>query len=473
MAAQPTDADITQIAAEYSIPPAILLGVVRSQGASPTFNMPSATLGAYNLSSGDVAQNPLLALTVAARTIAQSFAQTGSWEQALSTYLTGDPNAASSPTSSVGGDVASILGQAAVNASFGMQGYVPANVGTFRTGSGAFAQHMQGMVSAGGVVTQHTISGYQNVASQAWTGGNNVKASANMEQVAEDILNKAKLPVTDANVALITTMARGEGMPLGDFNWLATTSQAGRSVGTVNNTPGVKQYASYEDGIAATAQTFLNGHYDAMVDLMRQGADLKTIASNPGVQRDLRTWQGGSSEDVRLLTHENNVQGAKPTKDAPPNPAKVGEFAAQLQGAHINPREFAEHFEQLAAQRRRLLGSQRTDVSDYASMQTWLQSQGLNVDSAGIIAHLREQPHPTYPTVTVGQFHDTNDKAMLHSVMHTGQTPSEGEVARLVGLDNKELSTYFQTKAAQDVTQPQNQTQPGKVLPMPQQRETA
>jgi hypothetical protein len=478
VANQVTDAEITQIAQEYSIPPAILLGIVRSQGASPAFNIPSATLGAYSLSGSDVRNNPLLALTVAARTIAQSFSQTGSWEQALSTYLTGDPNAGSSPTSSVGGDIASILGQASVNASFGMSGYTPISISTFQTGANAFTQYQTGLVGQGGVVTHQSVGAWQQAATVAWSGGNKPGASANMEQVAEDILTAAKLPVTDANVAVITTMARGEGMNPSTNNWLATTTPEPGS-GTFNSV-GVQTFPSYAEGVDATARTLLNGNYKGMVSLMQKGADLKTIASNPEVQANLRTWQGGSSEDVHNLTHEANVPGKAPPKpkpeDAPPpDPSRVGEFASQLQGAQIDPRAFAQYFGPFAAQRRRLLGSKRTDVSDYATMQKSLAAQQVPVTNAGIIAHLRGEPHPTYPNVTVGAFHDTQDKALIHSMNHMQQYPADGEVAKLVGMDNRQLSEYYMQKAQRKAASSagpgaQGAQTPDNVVPMPQQR---
>jgi hypothetical protein len=472
MAAQVTDAEIAQVAQEYSVPPAILMGVVKSQGASPAFNMPSATLGAYSMSSADALSNPLLVLTIAARTISQSFTQTGSWEQALSVYLTGDPNAANSPTSSVGGDVASILGQASVNPGFGMSGYVPISVTGFQSGANAFTKYLTGQVGAGGVVTHSSVQSWQQQATQAWSGGNSPHASANMEQVAEDILTAAKLPVTDANVAVITTMARGEGMDPSTNNWLATTTAAPGS-GQFNSV-GVQEFPSYQEGVDATARTLLNGNYKGMVALMGKGADLKTIASNPEVQANLRTWQGGSSEDVGLLTHEANVPGkaapskAQPQDTPPPDPSRVGEFAAQLQGAGIDPKEFAAHFATFASVRRKFLGSQRTDVSDYASMQSALGAAGRMVDQAGIMEHVRSQPHPTYPNVTVGAFNDTHDKAMLHAVTHTGQTPTDAEVARLVGLDNRQIGDYFQTKAATAATAAgaAPEQQQGKILQM-------
>lgn len=460
----PTDAEVAQVAASYSIPPAVLLGIVKQEGGTPTYSLPAATIGAYGMNAGQMRSDPLLALSIVARTLAQSFAQTGSWESALSVYLTGDPNAWQSQTSSVGGQVMGILGQASTNPTFGLNAYTPADTGTFQQGAAAFTQHLEGLVGMGGVVSQHTVDGFRGQSEQI--GTQQFQTSANMHQVATDILDQAKIPVTDANVALVTTMARGEGMPLGDFNWLATTSQAGRAVGEIPNTPGVKQYATYQDGINATAQTFLNGDYDRMVQLMRSGADLQTIARDPSVAGELRKWQGGSSEDVNNLRRLKNVPG---TQKAPVEPSKVGEFAAQLQGAHISPREFADNFPTLAAQRRQLLASQRTDVSDYANMQQWLGSQvpPIPVTAAGIVAHVRGLPHPQFPSVSAGAFHDTFGIATLHSTTHTGQFPTLAETANLTGLDNRAISDYFRQKA-----EVSNQAQPkaDNVLPMPQQR---
>jgi hypothetical protein len=138
---------------------------------------------------------------------------------------------------------------------------------------------------------------------------------------------------------------------------------------------------------------------------------------------------------------------------AHPDPAAVGEFAAQLQTHGIDPQAFAEHFGTLADRRRQLLQAQRTDVSDYAALQ---QALGLGdppqpVTAAGITAHVRSQPHPTYPNVTVGDFHDTYNRAALYAMQHTGSMPSEGETARMVGLDHKAIEGYYATKAG---TQP-------------------
>lgn len=468
--AAPTNAEIAQVASTYSVPPAILMGIVKQEGGSSTYSLPTATVGAYGQSAAQMRSNPLMALDIVARTLAQSFAQTGSWESALSVYLTGDPNAWESQTSSVGGQVLGILGQASTNPTFGMSGMQPADVATFNQGTNAFEQHLQGLVGMGGVVSQHTVDGFRGAAAQI--GTQQFKGSANMSQVAEDILTQAKIPVTDANIALITTMARGEGMPLGDFNWLAsTTNEPGETpFNTLPSGGHVWEYPSYQEGVNATAQTLLNGNYNRMIQLMRSGADLKTIAMDPGVAKDLRTWQGGSSEDVNNLRSLKDVPG-KQKKDTPPDPSKVGEFAQQLQGANIDPHEFAEYFATLSSSRRQLLASQRTDVSDYASMQQALQAAAVPVSHSNIIAHVRAQPHPQFPNVTAGAFADTFKVASLYSTTHTQSFPTLAETAGLAGLDHRAISDYFMQKAKQTQPAPTESQNETKVVQMPQREQ--
>lgn len=466
----PTDAEIIQVAASYSIPPAVLMGIVKSEGGSSTYSLPTATVGAYGQSAAQMRSDPLLALSIVARTLAQSFAQTGSWESALSQYLTGDPNSWESPTSSVGGQVLGILGQASTNPTFGMNGLTPADPAAFNLGTTAFTQHLEGLVGMGGVVQQHTVDNFRQQA--AAIGSQQFRQSANLGQVSEDILTAAKIPVTDANVALITTMARGEGMPLGDFNWLASTTPEAGS-GSFNSV-GVQQYTSYQQGIDATAQTLLNGNYDRMIQMMRSGADLTSIARDPGVAANLRTWQGGSSEDVNNLRALKDVPGSQ-KQQAPktPDPSKVGEFAQQLQGAGIDPEVFNEHFATLAQTRRQLLGSQRTDVSDFAAMQTALAQQQVPVNHTNVIAHVRQQPHPMFPNVAAGTFHDTFGLASIYSTTHTGQFPTMHETANLSTLDHRAIADFYQQKAkAQQPGTPlsagtpdENQQQ-GKILQM-------
>lgn len=77
-------------------------------------------------------------------------------------------------------------------------------------------------------------------------------------------------------------------------NPLNTTLVTSSSVGTVNSI-GVQIYGSAAGGIAATAQTLLQG-YPAIVSALRRGVGLAT--GDPAVASELLTWSGNSYSSV-------------------------------------------------------------------------------------------------------------------------------------------------------------------------------
>ena len=82
--------------------------------------------------------------------------------------------------------------------------------------------------------------------------------TADRTQWATDLLNRLGMPVTSENVKALAAWAQAEGTKAG-FNPLATTqSMPGASS---FNSVGVKNYASYTDGLQATVQTLTNGRY--------------------------------------------------------------------------------------------------------------------------------------------------------------------------------------------------------------------
>lgn len=476
--ATPSESDIIAVASAYSIPPAILQGLVAQQSANPSFGLPAATIGAYGQSPGSMSSQPLLALELAARTLSQQFSEYGSWEGAISAYLTGDPGAYQSPTSAVGGQVYAILGQAAANPTFGMGSFEPASLTGFSAMATGFGTVLDGMVSMGGVVSPQSqaqwgtaVRNVQNSFSNTVgppVGSVPYRSNPSRQQEATDILTAAGLPTTEANIAVITTMARGEGMSASTNNPLATTQQEPGSSSI--NSVGVQAYTSYAEGVSATARTLLNGNYNRMVALMRTGADLTAIAEDPGVQHDLRTWQGGSSEDVNNLRALRNVPGKPQTPNQTnPDPKQVGEFGAQLQAKGIDPQEFAQHFPLLAMQRRKLLQSLRTDVSDYADMHTAAAAAGVGLSAKGVIDYVRGQPHPTYSSLTAGGVEDAFNRASQASVAHLGKMPTYAEAAMQASsnMSWREVNDFYANQADQ------NQVAPPKnnVVALPQQRE--
>lgn len=314
-------------------------------------------------------------------------------------------------------------------------------------------QEFTEMGSLGGVMDPGKVTAYKGATQGVFStlsGPGNIpfRPSPSVAQAMTDVMTRANIPVTKANLAFLETMARGEGMDPSTHNWLATTQGHGGNFNSV----GVKIFSTYQEGVENTAATLLNGNYNRIVQLMRGGADLHTLASDPQVQADLEKWQGGSHEDVKNLLNLANIPAtpvAAPTgptqahKDAHTDPDEVGRFASQLQAHNIDPSKFAEDFGFVAANRRRLLGEKVTSVEDFAPVA------GLPRDA--VLQNLLEQPHAKFPGLTVAQMEKARAQAELLSVAHLRQFPSDSEVARLAtGQVNwREMNEYYQHQSQQ------------------------
>lgn len=100
-------------------------------------------------------------------------------------------------------------------------------------------------------------------------------------------------PGTDAgkrNISFLEAWKKAEGTAAA-YNPLATTLTAPGS--SDFNTTGVQNYATANDGIAATAKTLLAG-YPHIVGTLR-AADPGAISSNTGIWADLNRWVSGKS----------------------------------------------------------------------------------------------------------------------------------------------------------------------------------
>lgn len=102
-----------------------------------------------------------------------------------------------------------------------------------------------------------------------------------------------------ANRKLLRAWARAEG-GTARYNPLNTTEPWPGS--TDYNSVGVKNYPSGAAGIAATAATLVNGHYNGIVADLRRRKDHKTarqIVTDNAAEFD--TWGTGSANILRLL----------------------------------------------------------------------------------------------------------------------------------------------------------------------------
>jgi hypothetical protein len=120
------------------------------------------------------------------------------------------------------------------------------------------------------------------------------RAGVDPVQWAKDFLTKLGAPVTASNVQAIAAWEQAEGTKAA-YNPLATT-QGGYAGETRFNSVGVKNFATYQDGIDANVKVITNGLYGNILTALQQGnnamAVAQAVASSPwgtgtGVERVL------------------------------------------------------------------------------------------------------------------------------------------------------------------------------------------
>ena len=120
-------------------------------------------------------------------------------------------------------------------------------------------------------------------------------ATTDRERWAHDFLARLGMPVTAENVKLMVAWQQAEGTRA-QYNPLATTQNMAGA--TRFNSVGVKNFASYDDGITANIRAITNGRYENVLAALRRGdsaiATAQAIAASPwgtgeGVLRVLRS----------------------------------------------------------------------------------------------------------------------------------------------------------------------------------------
>jgi hypothetical protein len=109
-----------------------------------------------------------------------------------------------------------------------------------------------------------------------------VEGTAERKRFATAILRKLGAPTSAANMNLMLAWMQAEGTDA-RFNPLATTQPA---PGATNfNSVGVKNYRSFNQGVAMSVRTLLNGYYGSIVRLLRSSASpfdtARAIAQSP------------------------------------------------------------------------------------------------------------------------------------------------------------------------------------------------
>jgi len=93
---------------------------------------------------------------------------------------------------------------------------------------------------------------------------------------ARDFLTTLGMPITSENVKAITAWEQAEGTKA-SFNPLATT-QSGFAGETKFNSVGVKNYATYQNGIDANVHALTNGRYTNILAALQAGNNADGVA---------------------------------------------------------------------------------------------------------------------------------------------------------------------------------------------------
>jgi hypothetical protein len=155
----------------------------------------------------------------------------------------------------------------------GVQARIAEIVQAFSPPAPAAATTSDGSASAGGTDFASALA--EATGSTATASTLSFTPSTDRTQWATDLLNQLGLPVTAENIKALGAWAQAEGTKA-SFNPLATTQSMPGA--TSFNSVGVRNYASYADGIRATAQTLTNGHYPNILAALRAGNSAVAVA---------------------------------------------------------------------------------------------------------------------------------------------------------------------------------------------------
>ncbi len=103
------------------------------------------------------------------------------------------------------------------------------------------------------------------------------------ETWGRELLRRADLPLTPANISAVVSWQLAEGghwFNTAYYNPLNTTMPAPGA--TPMNSVGVKAYTSWEQGFAATLATLRNGFYDGVLAALRRGTSAQAVSAAVG-----------------------------------------------------------------------------------------------------------------------------------------------------------------------------------------------
>lgn len=113
------------------------------------------------------------------------------------------------------------------------------------------------------------------VAVPGFGAGGTAPSGVPVDQFAADVLAGVGAPLTTENLRVMRAWVKAEGTSA-RFNPLATTQRAPGA--TAFNSVGVRNFTSYDQGVATTVQVLQNGKYDEVLAGLRSGQDAQQVA---------------------------------------------------------------------------------------------------------------------------------------------------------------------------------------------------
>jgi murein DD-endopeptidase MepM/ murein hydrolase activator NlpD len=136
------------------------------------------------------------------------------------------------------------------------------------------------------------------------------------------LLKTLNMPDTQENLVFLGGWQRWEGGHTNNdasFNWLNTTKDAPGAVGSINSV-GVKKFATFKDGIQATAQTLYNGRYEDILNALASGDPFRA-SPTAGLQTWVSGRPDGNPEYARKVLGGSAQASGRSPSPAAPSPA--------------------------------------------------------------------------------------------------------------------------------------------------------
>ena len=143
--------------------------------------------------------------------------------------------------------------------------------------------------------------------------------STNDDDFYSDILKGIGAPVTKENMKFMYAWRQAEG-GRASYNPFNTTKKFFGATLYGKNVAGVKNYSTPEDGVEATVKTLKNGHYNCIVDGLKNDIGAKRISTK--CHSDLVTWGTHKRTDLITQVIDSYERGRKPS----PHPIQKGTY---------------------------------------------------------------------------------------------------------------------------------------------------